>query len=86
MDPNQQLRDHLEQLREDAAELNAVDEATKRRISELVDQIEQQIDSPSDGTRHNGLVEKLNDALEHFETDHPRITDTLNRIMVALGV
>jgi hypothetical protein len=77
---------HAERLKAEAESSGDMDEATKARISELIDQIEHQIANPDDHVHREGLVDKLRGAVEHFEAEHPSLTDTLNRIMVALGI
>ena len=77
---------HAEQLKVEAESAGDMNEATKARISELIDQIEHQIANPDDHAHREGLVDKMRGAVEHFEADHPALTDTLNRIMVALGI
>ena len=42
--------------------------------------------NPHDHDHRSGLLNNMLAALEHFEVEHPRLTDTLNRIMVSLGV
>ena len=81
-----ELLSHAEQLRREADSVEDMDEATRARVGELIEQIEHQIANPDDSAHREGLAEKMQGAVEHFETEHPTLTDTLNRIMVALGV
>lgn len=63
-----------------------MDHVTRARITELLEEIEHQLANPHDQDHREGLLDKIRDAVEHFETEHPAFTDTLNRIVVALGV
>ena len=51
-----------------------------------MDRLAHQLDNPDDEEHHETLVERTSEAIERFEVEHPRLTETLNRIMVALGV
>lgn len=78
------LREDLERLR---AELNlsARDDAdARRKLNELIDDIESRVDERDAGDGGD-LVSRIRQAIRHFETEHPRATAILNDILVTLG-
>lgn len=82
----EQLRDQLQQLEQEASRLAGANEDTRARLADLVHRVNHQIDNPQDGEHRANLAERTAEAIEHFEVDHPRLTETLNRIMVSLGI
>jgi len=72
------LRTEVENLADD--EINA-----KRRLRDLISDLEQQLKSPGDSAHERSLVSGLQQSIEQFEVEHPRITGVLNHIMVTLA-
>lgn len=70
------------QLKSEIAQLGPEDHDTRARLESLVTEVEQRIEA-SDGD--DALIERLRDAVERFEVEHPRATGILNNIMVTLG-
>ena len=82
----EELQAEIGKLRQDVASLEDVDDAGKNRIATLIEQMSHQLENPHDDTHKARLTDKMTEALESFEVAHPRITETLNRISVALGI
>lgn len=80
----QQLREQLEQLNQ-AISSSQASEADKRRLGELIDNIERQIDGPPVGQEADSLVDQVESAISTFETEHPTLAGILNNIMVTLS-
>ncbi len=80
-----ELYKSLEALQEEINRLEVSDEAGRERIKHLISDLEIQIENPDDSEQTETLVNKIPKLIEHFEVEHPRITETLNRIMVTLS-
>ena len=82
--PEQQLRKNLENLRAEIAQIADSKAEAKARLNTLINDIEASIDA-DDESGDNTLMQNLKDAVNHFETEHPRATAILNDIMVTLS-
>ena len=82
--PQKQLRHSLAELRSEIDNIEAIDDESRARLNQVVDQVQQKIDSPDEADHHN-LVGSLDDSVRHFEVTHPNITEALNKVMVALS-
>ena len=80
-----QLRESLEQLREEIEHLDASDTGSKDKLHNLVSDLELKLDQPNDAEHHATLLKNLKDAVEHFKADHPRATGVLNHITATLS-
>ncbi len=83
MTDKKQLDEALQALRNEILNLNT-DDSRKQSLNTLADQIEQQIDDTSN-TKHQGLVENLEETINEFEVEHPDLTSIINRILITLG-
>ncbi|MBM4201471.1 MAG: DUF4404 family protein [Gammaproteobacteria bacterium] len=75
----------LADLRAEIEQLDKADAATRERLEELVDRLEQQLTAAELGQHQLHLVEDIKDAITEFEVEHPRMTGILNDIMVTLS-
>ena len=82
--PEQKLRDSLEKLRSEIDQLADDDAPTKSKLAKLVNEIEAGID-PAQDLQDQKLSATVKEAIQHFETEHPRATAILNDIMVTLS-
>ncbi len=82
--PEQELRKNLENLRAEIAQFADNKAEAKTRLNTLINDIEASIDA-DDESDDNTLTQNLKDAVNHFETEHPRATAILNDIMVTLS-
>ncbi len=80
--PHRQLREQLEQLRSQVEAL-PVGDARKAQMQELIGQIEAELNGEQ--APEASLREQLELAISSFETEHPRLTGVLNRILVTLS-
>ena len=79
----QKINDALDALREEGGRLDSSE--AKERLTNLVDNIEQNVDYTGLSVDHQDLVEDVKDAITHFEVEHPSITGLLNEVMMTLG-
>jgi F0F1-type ATP synthase membrane subunit b/b' len=78
-----ELPELLEQLRRELAASRG-DRATREHLEKLIDEIEARLED-STTERHESLLERIAEAVEEFETTHPRATAILNEIMMTLS-
>ena len=79
----QKINDALGALRE---EWNRLDNPeAKERLTNLVENIEQNVDYTGLSVDHQDLVDDVKDAITHFEVEHPSITGLLNEVMMTLS-
>jgi hypothetical protein len=82
------LRDSLEELRAEVRSADLSNADTKARLDALIGGIEARLDREDDEAgekEHETLLEHVRDLVGQLETEHPRATSILNRIMVSLG-
>ena len=80
-----ELRDLVRQLHEEIESLPAEDGQIRGRLDQLVGDIEQRLEGGSGAAHQEPLTERVQDAIEEFERDHPRATGILNHIMMTLS-
>ena len=80
---NQKLRELLQQLHDELKQLESVDEDGREMLSHLNADIQQFLDP----TRENPetLMERLQNAIDHFQIDHPALTAALSQMLNALS-
>jgi chromosome segregation ATPase len=80
---DQKLRELLEQLREELARTESMDEKGREMLSRLNEDIQQFLDP----TRENPetLLERLQSAIDHFEMEHPAVTAALSQMLNTLS-
>ncbi len=82
--PKEIINNALGELRR--AGENLPDADSRNRLGSLVENIEKTTSTLAiQEEEHHGLLDDIRSAIDHFEVEHPRITEALNRIMVALS-
>ena len=82
--PAQQLRQQLEQLRNQLEQAPPLDADERGAIQALIQQIEAQLALQSPPPADETLVDGINLAVERFEVSHPTLAGTLRNIMQSL--
>ncbi len=77
------LKKNIEELKDEISRLQNEAPETAVRLQQLVDNMEQTIDS--DELNNNDLVAGIQKNIEHLETEHPSATEILNRIATVLS-
>lgn len=80
-----QLEQSLRDLRSELAALGPQAEQQRARLTQLVDEIDAEIDALQAGGDEQDLMDKLRHQIEIFEVEYPRVTNILNDIMVTLS-
>jgi len=81
---DEKLREELERLRTEADNLKADDAAGREHIDKVIAQVEKRLDEEQEND-DEGLLEHLQNAIAHFEVEHPRAAAVLNDIMNKLA-
>jgi hypothetical protein len=74
----------LEQLRNQLAKIEAVDDRGRELLRALTKDIHALIER-SDEDSDDSLLERLQDSIDHFETSYPALTSALSRLLTALN-
>jgi len=83
--PEKILRDDIEKLRNEIANLNADEDASKEKLESLLQDIESALETEEQNKNQSELLAGLKESVNHFETEHPRATAIINDIMVTLS-
>ena len=81
----EKLHNDLEKLRNEINHIAADDTESRGKLNQLISELEEQLDNPGGEVQDQGILTSVKEAIEHFETDHPRATAILNDIMVTLS-
>ncbi|MEI6652213.1 MAG: DUF4404 family protein [Chlorobiaceae bacterium] len=83
----QKLRELLDTLHQELEQVESIDETTEVVLSNLRADMQRLLDEKAGSTIHEdeSLVERMNDALDHFETDHPKLSLTIQHILDSLA-
>ena len=80
-----QLTQALEKLRREIGALDTADEASRHKLEQLVEDLEQKLENPEDSELHEDLADRLRDSMLELEVSHPRLTSIMNDIMMKLS-
>jgi predicted transcriptional regulator len=81
---NNELIQALDRLQKAMRNLDKTDEESRKRLSQLINDINRKLASPENLEHDNRLLEQLKDAVVHFKVKHPVITETIDEIKMAL--
>lgn len=83
---DEKLSKLLEQLHTELDSTEAVDEKGRELLRALNADIEELLDRSAGGqTENDSLLERWQDAIDHFEVTHPALTSALAQLMTALN-
>jgi hypothetical protein len=80
---DQKLRDLLDQLHNELEHIESVDDKGREMLSHLNEDIQKFLD-PSEEDDVS-LPSRVQDAIDHFNVDHPALTAALSQILNALS-
>lgn len=81
-DPNPNRRELLEQLHNDLGQVAPTDEKGRQLLDDTRAEIQRALDDDADP---DSLVERLEDAVSHFEGTHPDLTNTIMVVIDSLS-
>ena len=80
------LNESLDKLRDEIRNISADDPEAREKLDKLIINIESGLNQQEDAeVPEHGLVDYVKEAINDFETSHPRATAILNDIMVTLS-
>lgn len=77
------LKQAVEALRDEIARLEPEQAPQRQRLEALLTDLENRMQGETE--HHASLLSGLGGLVAHFETEHPRLTEILNRISVLLS-
>lgn len=80
---DQKLRELLEQLHNELEHMESVDERGREMLNRINADIQKFLDPAQENPET--LLDRLQDAIDHFEVDHPAITAALSQILNSLS-
>lgn len=82
----QKLQELLEQLHKELEQTRTVDESTGEVLGKLKEDIGRLVhEDVSIEEEQEGLSERLDDALGHFEEDHPKLSMAIQHVLDSLA-
>jgi len=82
---NEKLSKLLEQLHDELESTEATDEKGRELLSALNADIQKLLERSGKRQSDDSLLERWQDAIDHFEITHPELTSTLSHIMTVLN-
>lgn len=80
-----ELRETLENLRGDLANLQFREPQSHERVQQLISAIERQIENSEDAGSNAAIQKDLTGAISQFESEHPTLAGTLGQIASTLS-
>ena len=80
---DQKLRELLEQLHNELEQTATVDEKGREMLAHLNTDIQKLLKPSEDADQ--SILSQLQDAIDHFEVEHPAITSALSQILNTLS-
>jgi len=81
--PDQKLNELLEELHNELEQTASVNEKEREMLSHINADIQKFLDPSEEDD--DTLFKRIQDAIDHFEVDHPAITSALSQILNALN-
>jgi hypothetical protein len=82
----QKLRELLNTLHQELEQVDSVDETTEVVLSNLRADMQRLLDEKVPSLKEDApLMERMNVALDHFETDHPKLSMTIQHLLESLA-
>ncbi|MEI7694982.1 MAG: DUF4404 family protein [Chlorobium sp.] len=82
----QKLRELLDTLHHELERVDSVDETTEAVLANLKRDMQRLLDEKIGNSHENAsLVERMNQALDHFESDHPKLSMTIQHLLESLA-
>ncbi|MEL6490911.1 MAG: DUF4404 family protein [Cyanobacteria bacterium J06555_13] len=75
----------IEALHAEINRLDTPDAAVKEKLLALITDVEKQLEDPESEEHKNANLQTLPTLIEQFESDHPKVTSTLSRLLNTLS-
>lgn len=81
----EQLKELLKKLHDELSKTETLDDDAKTLLGTVVDDIEAVAGSDNAADEPHGLIDRLKEATQDFEEDHPELTQSIGRVIDALA-
>ena len=82
----QKLRELLETLHKELEQVGSVDETTIEVLSNLKEDISKLVEENISTLHENeSLIERMSEAVDHFEAGHPKLSMTIQHVLDSLA-
>ncbi|MEL6551933.1 MAG: DUF4404 family protein [Cyanobacteria bacterium J06621_11] len=81
----EEVNQSLEALHAEIDRLETSDTAVKTKLLSLIETVEKQLQEPEDDAHKSTNLNTLPTLIEQFESDHPKMTATLSRLLNTLS-
>jgi hypothetical protein len=81
----QKLRELLETLHVELGQIGSVDEKTGEVLATLKEDISKLVDDGDEAASDESLTERMSEAVEHFEQEHPRLSMMIQHVLDSLA-
>lgn len=75
----------LEQLHDELGKTEAIDDKGRELLRSLDEDIRKFLERSEDAQTDESMLERLQDAIDHFEITHPNLTSALSHMMTILS-
>jgi hypothetical protein len=82
---DKKLSELLEQLHEELGKTDAVDEKGQELLRHLNADIQKLLEHTEGAQTDESVLQRLQDAIDHFEVEHPAITAALSQMLNTLS-
>ena len=83
---DQNLHELLDKLRDELAHTEVTDDASRERIRHLEEDIRRLRERSGESSETDDpMLERFEDAIDHFETSHPQLTMMISQMMTILS-
>ena len=85
--PKEQLRERIQELLGELEQIEAVDQGARDRLASVLQEIREAVGESSEEAsgEHESLLERLNEATQHFKESHPTLTAMVGRVADSLS-
>ena len=83
--PRTRLRQTLEELEQELERTGPVDERSRELLEHVVVEVREILERTDEPEERRSLRDRLSEATEAFEVEHPALAETLGRLATALS-
>lgn len=81
----EEINQSIEALHAEIAQLDTPDAAIKEKLLALISDVEKQVENPDSLEHKEANLQNLPTLIEQFESEHPKVTTTLGRLLNTLS-
>ncbi|MEL6601881.1 MAG: DUF4404 family protein [Cyanobacteria bacterium J06614_10] len=79
------IRQSIAALHAEIDRLDTPDTTVKEKLVSLIESVEKQLQEPENAGHKASALNSLPNLIEQLEADHPKVTDTLGRLLTTLS-